>query len=69
MPWSVASIRAAGILVASLLLFVLIPDRLLAFLARRIVPEWRDLLMLLYWGVAFVIGCWVFVRLQREPSS
>jgi hypothetical protein len=69
MRWSVASIRAAGILVASLLLFVLIPDRLLAFLATRIVPWWRDLLMLLYWGVAFVIGCWVFVRLQREPSS
>ena len=69
MPWSVTIIRAGGILVASVLLFVLIPDRLLAFLATRIVPGWRDFLMLLYWGAAFVLGCWLFVRLQGEPSQ
>jgi hypothetical protein len=65
MTWPAATFRAAIVLVASLILFVAIPDRLLAYLSTRIVPGWRDFLMLAYWGVAFVVGCWVFVRLQR----
>jgi hypothetical protein len=69
MTWPAASIRAGIILVASVILFVLVPDRLLAYLSTRIVPGWRDFLMLLYWGAAFVLGCWLFVRLQREPSQ
>jgi hypothetical protein len=68
MSWSVASARAGIILVASVILFVIVPDRLLAYLSTRIVPGWRDFLMLLYVGAAFVIGCWVFVRLQTEPT-
>jgi hypothetical protein len=67
MSWGVASIRAGIILALSLLLFVIVPDRLLGYLATRIVPGWRDCLMLLYWAAAFVVGCWLFVRLQREP--
>jgi len=66
MTWPVASVRAAIILVSSVALFMIVPDRLLAFLSTRIVPGWRDFLMLLYWGAAFVFGCWLFVRLQRE---
>jgi hypothetical protein len=65
MTWPVASIRAAVVLVASIVLFVVVPDRLLAYVSTRIVPGWRDFLMLLYWGAAFVLGCWLFVRLQR----
>jgi hypothetical protein len=68
MKWTVATVRAALMLVASILLFVLIPDRLLAYISTRIVPRWRDLLMVVYMTVAFVFACWLFVRLQREPA-
>jgi hypothetical protein len=69
MTWPAASIRAVIVLVASVILFVLVPDRLLAYLSTRIVPGWRDFLMLLYWGAAFVVGCWLFVRLQRRRPA
>jgi hypothetical protein len=69
MTWPAASVRAMVVLVASVILFVLVPDRLLAYLSTRIVPGWRDFLMLLYWGAAFVVGCWVFVRLQRRRPA
>jgi hypothetical protein len=69
MTWPVATIRAAIVLVASVVMFVVVPDRLLGYLSTRIVPEWRDFLMLLYSGVAFVVGCWLFVRLQRGRSA
>jgi hypothetical protein len=65
MTWPVASARAVVVLVASVVLFVLVPDRLLTYLSTRIVPGWRDFFMLLYWGAAFVVGCWLFVRVQR----
>jgi hypothetical protein len=66
MTWSVASGRAAVMLLASVLLLVVVPDRLLAYLSTRIVPGWRDFLMVLYIAAAFVVTCWLFVRLQRE---
>jgi hypothetical protein len=69
MTWPAASVRAMVVLVASVILFVLVPDRLLAYLSTRIVPGWRDFLMLLYWGAAFVVGCWLFVRLQRRRPA
>jgi hypothetical protein len=69
MTWLVASVRAAVVLVASVVLLVVIPDRLLAYLSTRIVPGWRDFLMLLYWGAAFVVECWLFVRLQRRRPA
>jgi hypothetical protein len=65
MPWGRAIIRAAIAVVVSLVLFVIVPDRLLAYLSLHIVPFWRDLLMLGYVAVAFVAGCLVFMRLQR----
>jgi hypothetical protein len=68
MTWTAASVRAGLVLVVSVLLLAVVPDRLLAYLATRIVPAWRDFLMLLYWAAAFVIGCWVFVRVQRDRS-
>ena len=65
MSWGSAVLRAVVVLVAAIALFVVIPDRLLAYLSLHIVPFWRDVLMAGYVAVAFVAGCWVFVRLQR----
>jgi hypothetical protein len=69
MTWSVASGRAAIIVVASLLLFAIVPDRLLGYLSTRVVPRWRDLLMVVYLAAAFVVSCWLFMRLQRERAG
>jgi hypothetical protein len=66
--WGSAIGRAAIVLVASVVLFVVVPDRLLAYLSLHLVPLWRDLAMLTYTAVAFVAGCIVFVRLQGARS-
>ena len=65
LSWGRAIGLAAVVIVVSLALFVVVPDRLLAYLSVHIVPFWRDVLMLAYVAVAFVLGCLVFVRLQR----
>jgi hypothetical protein len=62
--WGTAIVRAVVVLVATAVLFVIVPDRLLAYLTVHLVPFWRDALMLLYVAVAFVAGCVLFVRLQ-----
>jgi hypothetical protein len=62
--WGSAFIRAAIVLVISVVLFVVVPDRLLAYLSLHLVPLWRDLAMLAYTAAAFVVGCLIFVRLQ-----
>jgi hypothetical protein len=69
MSWRVAVIRAAVMLLAGVLLFAIVPDRLLSYLSTRIVPGWRDFLMLVYVGVAFVVACWLFVVLQRDRAG
>jgi hypothetical protein len=51
--------------VASFLALVIVPDRLLAFLAPRITPASRDLLVVAWVTVAFVALCWLFVAIQR----
>ena len=66
--WGSAIVRAAIVLVVSVVLFVIVPDRLLAYLSLHLVPLWRDLAMLAYTGMAFVAGCVVFVRLQRART-
>ena len=63
--WGAATFRAVVMLVAASLLFVGVPNRLLATLALHLQPFWRDALMILYLAAAFAIGCWLFVRLQR----
>lgn len=65
MSWGSAIVRAAVVIVMALALFVLVPDRLLAYISLHIVPFWRDVLMLCYVGVAFVLACWIFMRIQR----
>jgi hypothetical protein len=68
MSWGSAVARALIAVVASVALFVLVPDRLLAYLSVHIVPFWRDLMMMGYVAVAFAVGCWMFMRLQRARS-
>ncbi len=60
--------RAAILLVVTVALFVVVPDRLLAYLSLHLVPLWRDIAMLAYTAVAFVAGCVVFVRLQGADT-
>jgi hypothetical protein len=65
MSWGRGIVRATIALVVSIILFVVLPDRLLAYLSLHLVPFWRDVLMLGYVAIAFVAGCFVFMRLQR----
>ena len=62
--WGSAIARAAIVLVVTVVLFLIVPDRLLAYLSLHLIPFWRDLAMLAYTAVAFVAGCVIFVRLQ-----
>jgi hypothetical protein len=63
--WPASLGRAAVMLAVSVVLFLFVPNRLLGYLSIHIVPTWRDFLMLVYWVVAFVFACWLFVFLQR----
>ena len=67
--WALAIGLAAVMLLTSYLVFVLIPNNLLAYLATRTVPFTRDLLVTLWWSGAFVASCWLFVRLQRQSGQ
>ena len=62
--WGSAIVRATIIVVVMVVLFLVVPDRLLAYLSLHLVPLWRDLAMLAYMAVAFTVGCVVFWRLQ-----
>ena len=64
--WARGIVLAAGMLLVSYLVFVLIPNNLLTYLSTRTVPFTRDLLVTLWWVVAFVGACWLFFRLQRK---
>jgi hypothetical protein len=65
MSWARAVGRAAIVIVVAVALFVVVPDRLLAYLSLHLVPLWRDVVMVCYGGVAFIAACVLFVRLQR----
>ena len=56
-------------LVASYLLYVLVPNNLLSYLSLQTAPRNRDLLVTLWWVVALGFGCWLFVRLQRTRAG
>jgi hypothetical protein len=66
--WLRAAALAAIMLAASYLLFVLVPNNLLSYLSLHTSPRNRDVLVTLSWVVAFVFGCWLFVRLQRTRA-
>jgi hypothetical protein len=53
----------------SYLVFVLIPNALIAYLTTRLTPTGRDLLVVGWWVLAFLLSCLVFVRLQRRGKA
>ena len=55
--------------IATYLLFVLVPNNLLSYLSLHTSPRNRDLLVTLWWMVGFVLACWLFVRLQRTRAK
>ena len=63
--WIRATALAALMIVVSVVVFAFVPDRLLGYLTVRVAPNIRDLLVTLWWAVAFVGACFLFVRLQR----
>lgn len=64
--WGGALVRAAIVVIASFVGFVIVPDRLLSYLATRAVPNTRDGLVVL-WVVAFFVAMsYGFVALQRK---
>ena len=67
--WVRALIAAAIMVVLTFVSLVLIPNTLLGYLTTRVVPTWRDLIVVTWWVLAF-IGCSVaFVRLQRRRNA
>lgn len=56
-------------LMASYLLYGLVPNNLLTYLSLHTSPRNRDLLVTLWWVVALGFGCWLFVRLQRTRAG
>ncbi len=67
--WGAAFIAAAVMVLLSFLAFVLIPNSLLGYLTTRMTPTGRDLVVVGWWTLAFLISCVVFVRLQRRGSA
>jgi hypothetical protein len=67
--WRSAAIRASALVILSWAGFLLIPDRLMAFLSTRVTPHSRDALVTLWVVVFFVALCRVFVILQRRREK
>jgi predicted membrane metal-binding protein len=67
--WWRAIVAAGAMIVLSFVAFVFVPNTLLGYLSTRLVPTWRDLLVVLYWMAAFVGCCWTFVYLQRVRGA
>jgi hypothetical protein len=64
-----AVIGGVVMIVLSFVALVLVPNTLLGYLTTRVVPTWRDLIVVAWWMVAFVGCCVVFVRLQRGREA
>lgn len=67
--WTNAGLRALGVLVVSYLLFLLIPNWLVGYLALRVTTTARDVILIAWFAAAFVIGCVAFVVLQPRSDG
>jgi hypothetical protein len=67
-PWGVAIAKGVGMFLVSVLLLVILPDRLVTYLATRTTPTRRDLAVVAVWAVSFVLCCWGFVRIQPREG-
>jgi hypothetical protein len=69
MSWAAAAVRATIVLIASVVVFIVVPDRALAYLSLHVAPGVRDLLVTLWIVVAFVAVARLFVRVQRRRTA
>jgi len=67
--WGGAVLKGLAAVLLSLLLFIVVPDRLVTYLSRHVVPAARDLIVLAWVTFAFLFMCWAFVRLQGRRES
>jgi hypothetical protein len=67
--WDGAALRALAAVLLSLLMFIVIPDRIVTYLSRHVVPAARDLIVLAWVTFAFLFMCWAFVRLQGRRND
>lgn len=68
-PWLWAAAAAGAMILLSFLAFVYVPNTLLGYFSTRVVPVWRDLIVVGCWAVSFAACCWVFLRLQRRRGA
>ena len=64
-----AAWKAAAVLIAAVVAFVVVPDRLMAYLSLHVTPRTRDAIVLL-WSISwFVALSFAFVLLQRTRRA
>jgi hypothetical protein len=66
--WSLAAIRAALVLVLSVVGFVLVPDRIVTYLSEHARPGVRDLATFVWVLGWFTVLSWLVTRLQRRRT-
>jgi hypothetical protein len=66
--WGIAIAKGVGVFALCVLLLVVVPDRLVAYLAPRTTPVRRDLAVVAVWAVGFVVCSWVFVKMQPRAG-
>lgn len=64
--WGAASLKAGVALVVAVVGFMVIPDRLLAYLSLHVRPRVRDTLVSLWFVAFFLALSWTFVAIQRK---
>jgi hypothetical protein len=63
--WPIAVVKGVLMFVAAVVLLVILPDRLVNYLAPRTTPTRRDLGVVAAWLVGLILCCWLFVVIQR----
>jgi hypothetical protein len=64
--WLPAAWKAAVLLIAAFVGFMVVPDRLVAYLSLHVAPRIRDAIILLWSVFSFVALSFVLVLLQRR---
>lgn len=67
--WLPAAWRAAAVLIAAVVGFMVVPDRVVAYLSLHVAPRTRDAVVLLWSVFWFVALSFAFVLLQRKRST
>jgi hypothetical protein len=67
--WGRALLKGLVVLILSWAGFLLVPDRMLAYLATRVTPHVRDAIVATYVVVFFIVLARGFVALQRRRGA